>query len=71
VFGWTLLALVLLILATLTGALCVLQTGCGKREIASLASGTLSGRTRLTLTRDPSSGAAPGDSQKATPEKPS
>ncbi len=37
------MALVLLILATLAGALGVLQTGWGKREIASLASGALSG----------------------------
>ncbi|MGH8520880.1 MAG: hypothetical protein ACREU9_05535, partial [Gammaproteobacteria bacterium] len=43
VLGWTLLALVLLILATLAGALGVLQTGWGKREIASRASGALSG----------------------------
>ncbi len=41
--GWTLLALVLLILAILAGAFGVLQTGWGKREIASLASGALSG----------------------------
>ena len=41
--GWTLLALVLLILATLAGAFGVLQTGWGKREIAWLASGALSG----------------------------
>ncbi|MGQ0593451.1 MAG: translocation/assembly module TamB domain-containing protein [Gammaproteobacteria bacterium] len=37
------MALVLLIFATLAGALGVLQTGWGKREIASLASGALSG----------------------------
>ena len=43
VLGWTLLALVLLILATLAGAFGMLQTGWGKREIASLASGALSG----------------------------
>ena len=41
--GWTLLALALLILATLAGAFGVLQTGWGRREIASLASGALSG----------------------------
>ncbi|MGH8566114.1 MAG: hypothetical protein ACREXW_19320, partial [Gammaproteobacteria bacterium] len=41
--GWTLLALVLLILAILAGALGVLQTSWGKREIASLASEALSG----------------------------
>ncbi|MDQ3562898.1 MAG: translocation/assembly module TamB domain-containing protein [Pseudomonadota bacterium] len=41
--GWTLLALVLLNLATLAGAFGVLQTGWGKREIAALASGALSG----------------------------
>ena len=43
VLGWTLLALVLLILATLASAFGMLQTGWGKREIASLASGALSG----------------------------
>jgi translocation and assembly module TamB len=43
VLGWTLLALVLVILATLAGALGVLQTEWGRREIASLASGALSG----------------------------
>ncbi|MGH8581187.1 MAG: translocation/assembly module TamB domain-containing protein [Gammaproteobacteria bacterium] len=37
------MALILLILATLAGALGVLQTGWGEREIASLASGALSG----------------------------
>ncbi|MGH8563981.1 MAG: hypothetical protein ACREXW_07765 [Gammaproteobacteria bacterium] len=37
------MALVLLILATLAGAFGLLQTGWGKREIASLASGALSG----------------------------
>ncbi len=46
VLGWTLLALVLLILATLVGAFGVLQTGWGKREIASLASGALSGERK-------------------------
>jgi autotransporter translocation and assembly factor TamB len=43
VLGWTLLALVLLILAALAGAFGLLQTGWGKREIASLARGALSG----------------------------
>ncbi|MGH8563974.1 MAG: hypothetical protein ACREXW_07730 [Gammaproteobacteria bacterium] len=37
------MALVLLILATLAGAFGLLQTGWGKREVASLASGALSG----------------------------
>lgn len=44
VLGWTLLTLVLLILATLLGVFGMLQTGWGKREIASLASEALSGK---------------------------
>ncbi len=44
--GWTLLALVLLIIATLAGAFGVLQTGWGKGQIASLVSGALSGEDK-------------------------
>jgi hypothetical protein len=47
VLGWTLLALVLLVLAILAGAFGVLQTGWAKREIASLASAALSAEDEI------------------------